>query len=140
MYLDSVVTGTGPDAKTVIAAASKAMGAENVKSIQYSGPGSEFAFGQAYNPASSWPEFKNKTYTRTIDFETPALRIVRVQEPIDPQRKGGGLTPAATQTNIVNANTGWRSNEIWKTLRLSPRRKASNATANHTVGGKSSTL
>jgi glyoxylase-like metal-dependent hydrolase (beta-lactamase superfamily II) len=127
------------DAKAVIAAASKAMGADNVKSIQYSGPGSEFSFGQAYNPASAWPEFKNKSYTRTIDFETPALRIDRVQEPIDPQRKGGGLTPGATQTIIVNANTGWTQQlEIWKTpygfLRAAT---ANNATVkSQTVGGK----
>src|SRR5262245_65609498 len=79
------------DAKAVIAAASKAMGADNVKSIQYSGPGSEFSFGQAFNPASAWPEFKNKSYTRTLDFETPALRIDRVPEPIDQIRKGCGL-------------------------------------------------
>src|SRR5262245_50485911 len=127
------------DAKTVIAAASKAMGADNVKSIQYSGPGSEFSFGQAYNPASAWPEFKNKTYTRTIDFETPALRIDRVPEPVDPQRKGGGLAPAATQTIIVNANTGWAQQlEIWKTpygfLRAAT---ANNATVKpQTVAGK----
>src|SRR5262245_26552690 len=127
------------DAKAVIAAASKAMGADNVKSVQYSGPGSEFSFGQAYNPSSGWPEFKHKTYTRTIDFETPALRIDRVPEPVDPTRKGGGLAPAASQTIIVNANTGWAQQlEIWKTpygfLRAAT---ANNATVkSQTVGGK----
>lgn len=40
------------DAKTVLANASKAMGADNLKTIQYSGTGTEFAFGQAVNPSS----------------------------------------------------------------------------------------
>ena len=35
------------DAKTVLSNASKAMGADNLKTIQYSGTGTEFAFGQA---------------------------------------------------------------------------------------------
>jgi hypothetical protein len=104
------------DAKTFIDTASKAMGAENLKSIQYSGPGSDFSFGQAYNPASPWPEFKNKTYTRTIDYQMPAYRIERVQEPIDPQRRGGGLAPAATQTVVINPNSSWAQQlEVWKT-------------------------
>ncbi len=94
------------DAKGVIAEASKAIGADQVKTIQYSGPASEFSFGQAYNPSSPWPVYKNQTYTRTIDFEARALRIERVAEPLDPQRRGGGLPAAAMQTVVVNANTG----------------------------------
>lgn len=38
------------DARTVISNASKAMGADNLKTIQYSGPGSDFSFGQAFKP------------------------------------------------------------------------------------------
>ena len=60
------------DAKTVIANASKAMGADNLKSIEYSGSGMDFAIGQAPNPSSPWPKFIDKTYTRVINFETPA--------------------------------------------------------------------
>jgi hypothetical protein len=105
------------DAAAVLGEASKAMGLENLKSIQYSGPASEFSYGQAYNPASPWPVFKNKTYTRTIDFQMPALRIDRVAEPVDPTRRGGGLAPGATQTIIAGPNTAWAQQlEIWKHL------------------------
>ena len=37
----------GQDAKGVIAAASKAMGADQLKTIQLSGPGTDCSFGQA---------------------------------------------------------------------------------------------
>src|SRR5215470_9540436 len=131
------------DAKAVISAASKAMGVENLKSIQYSGPGSEFSFGQAYNPASPWPAFKNKTYTRTVDYEMPAVRTDRVAEPIEPQRRGGGLAPAATQTIVVNANTTWAQQlEIWKTpFGFLKAAGTNNATAAaQTVAGKKYTV
>ena len=60
------------DAKTVIANASKAMGADTLNTIEYSGIGVDFALGQALNPNAPWPKFIDKTYTRAIDFETPA--------------------------------------------------------------------
>ena len=82
------------DAKSVISDVSKAMGADSLKTVQYSGAASEYAFGQAYNPSLPWPAFKIKTYTRSLDLQTPGVRIDRVLEPIDPQRRGGGLPPA----------------------------------------------
>jgi hypothetical protein len=41
------------DAKGVIAAASKAMGADSLRTIEYSGNGYDFVLGQAYNPSSA---------------------------------------------------------------------------------------
>ena len=132
-------TAAAQDTKTVISNASKAIGADNLKTIQYSGPGSDFAFGQAFNPSLPWPGFKNATYTRTVDFEAPALRIDRVQEPADPQRRGGGLAPAQTQTIIVNANTPWPQQlEIWMTPSGFLRAAATNnaTVRSQTMGGK----
>ncbi len=132
-------TAAAQDAATVISNASKAMGADNLKTIQYSGPGSEFSFGQAFVPGQPWPVFRNKTYTRTVDFEAPAYRIDRVPEPPDLQRRGGGLAPAQTQTVIFNANTPWPQQlQIWMTPSGFLKTAASsNATVKpQTMGGK----
>jgi len=51
------------DAKGVLSNASKAMGADGVKSVQFSGTATEFAFGQAVNVSSPWPGFVEKSYT-----------------------------------------------------------------------------
>jgi len=67
------------DAQSVIAKASHAIGADAVKTVQYSATGFDFAFGQAPNPSSPWPKFIDKSYTRTIDFEAPASRVDRVR-------------------------------------------------------------
>ena len=109
------------DAKGVIAAASKAMGADSLKTIEYSGNGYDFALGQAYNPSSPWPRFVNPTYKRVIDFQVPSSRVDRVRLQGEQPPRGGGQQPIRgeqpqTQTIIVGANTPWAQQlEIWMT-------------------------
>jgi glyoxylase-like metal-dependent hydrolase (beta-lactamase superfamily II) len=128
----------GQDAQSVIASASRMIGADQLKTIQFSGPATDYSFGQAYNPSSPWPTWKDKSYTRTIDFDAPAFRIERVVEAPDPSRKGGGLQPGQQQV-IVNANTQWAQQlPIW----ISPYGFLKQAAMNNasmkleTVGGK----
>src|SRR5216684_2050964 len=67
------------DAKAVIGTASRAIGVDTLKTIQYSATGFDFALGQAPNPSSPWPKFIEKSYTRAVNFETPASRVDRVR-------------------------------------------------------------
>ena len=127
------------DAKTVISNASKAMGADNLKTLEYSGKAWEGAFGQAVNSSSAWPGFDQETYTRIIDFEKPAWRIDRTLAPVSPARRGGGLPPALNQTVVVNPNTNWAQQlDLWMTpYGFLKAAAANNATANsQTLGGK----
>ncbi len=104
------------DAKTVLSNASKAIGANDVKTIQYSGTATEFAFGQAVNPSAPWPGFVEKSYTRTINYDTPAWRIDRVLAEIPSNRRGGGLPPGPTQTVVIGSNTPWAQQvDLWMT-------------------------
>ena len=109
------------DAKGVIAAASKAMGADSLRTIEYSGNGYDFVLGQAYNPSSSWPRFINPSYKRVIDFQVPSSRVDRVRIQGENPPRGGGQQPIRgeqpqTQTIIVGANTPWvQQLEIWMT-------------------------
>ena len=64
----SAVTAEAQDAKTVISTVSKALGAD-VKTVQYSATGFEFALGQNPNANAPWPKFIEKSYTRAIDFD-----------------------------------------------------------------------
>jgi len=100
------------DAKAVIAAASKAIGVDTLKTVQFSATGYDFALGQAPNPASPWPKFINKSYTRTVNFETPASQIARVRAQGENPPHGGGQQPIVgeqpvNQTIIVSADTPW---------------------------------
>ena len=114
-----VWTATAQDAKAVIGNASRAMGVDALKTVQYSATGFDFALGQAPNPSSPWPKFINKSYTRMIDFETPASRVDRVRMQGENPPRGGGQQPVVgeqpqNQTIIVNATTPWAQQlEIW---------------------------
>jgi glyoxylase-like metal-dependent hydrolase (beta-lactamase superfamily II) len=104
------------DAKTVISNVSKAMGYDQLKSIEYSGSGVEgTAMGQAQSAAKGWPHFTLKNYTRYIDVnaetgQQTALRS-RPAEPDGQLAGGGGLAPVAETQNtaVIAANAGWNA-------------------------------
>ncbi len=97
------------------------MGADSLRTIEYSGNGYDFVLGQSYNPSSPWPRFVNPTYKRVIDFQVPSSRVDRVRIQAENPPRGGGQQPIRgeqpqTQTIIVGANTPWvQQLEIWMT-------------------------
>jgi len=99
--------GYGQESKTVLDGVSKAMG--EVRSLQYSGSGAFFSFGQSFTPGDPWPRFGLKSYTRTIDYETPALRDEVVRAEGDPVARGGGLPIPGGQrlTTAVSGTLAW---------------------------------
>src|SRR5213083_1876912 len=116
-----IQAASAQDAKAVIAGASTAIGVETLKRVEYSATGMDFALGQAPNPSSPWPKFINKSYTRAINFETPASRVERVRVQGENPPRGGGQQPIVgeqpqTQTIIVGTDTPWvQQLEIWMT-------------------------
>ena len=131
------------DATTVVATASRAMGADKLKTIEYSGSGADFALGQGANPGP-YPRFLNKTYTRVIDFDTPASHLTRIRLQGENPPRGGANQPmrgetTQTQTVIVGANTPWvQQLEIWMTPHGFLRAAAANKSTVKTqaIGGR----
>jgi glyoxylase-like metal-dependent hydrolase (beta-lactamase superfamily II) len=84
----------------VVAAASKAMGTDGLRSIEYSATsGNTYAVGQAPGPGKPWPRFTIIKYHAAINFEAPAMReeIVRIDDENPPRGGGAGPYVAATQ-------------------------------------------
>src|ERR1700747_3636382 len=77
--------GTGDVARTVITDAVKAMGGGDLRTIQFSGMGSNAGIGQNINPKSAWPTVRVKTFRRDIDFNAIAshVELVRFQNGAD---------------------------------------------------------
>jgi glyoxylase-like metal-dependent hydrolase (beta-lactamase superfamily II) len=148
LTLVAVLTGSllSQDAKTVIDNASKAMGA--LKSVEYSGSGLDFAIGQNVNPNAPWPKFIDKTYTRTINFETPAYRMERIRTQGENPPRGGGQQPIygeqnQNQTVVVTGNTPWVQRlEIWMMPHgfLQAAAKNNATVSSKTVAGKKYTV
>ena len=136
--------GAAQDEKAVIAAASAAIGVDQLRTIQYSATGFDFALGQSYNPEAPWPKFINKSYTRVVDFQRSASRVERVRLQGENPPRGGGQQPvrgeqSQAQTIIVDGNTPWvQQLEIWMLphgfLRAAVRNNATVKT--QTVSGK----
>src|SRR5438105_15862274 len=82
----SSMTGTAAarDAKSLLQAADKAMGASAVNSVQYSGTGWLGAVGQSFSTegaGADWPRTDFKSYLATIDYGSKSSKEehVRVQ-------------------------------------------------------------
>src|SRR6185295_6174624 len=115
LVLGTVSMAAAQDAKTVINDASKAMGYDQLKSIEYSGP-SGFegtAMGQAQSATKGWPHFTLKNYSRYVDLtagtgQQTSLRS-RPAEPDGQLAGGGGLAAQAEapNTTVINPNGGW---------------------------------
>src|SRR5688500_2445180 len=111
-------TAQEPSAHTVLNAALKAMGGENLRSIQYSGSeGYVAAVGQNYNPAADWPAPSITTYTRTIDYEARSSREEYGLTTSTGQGGplGGGNAPVITTPIVGEQRRNWnvRENVAW---------------------------
>src|SRR5438128_7491188 len=102
------------DAKTLITNVSKAMGYDQLKSIEYSGSGFEgTALGQAQSATGGWPKFTLKSFSRYIDLSAGSGQQTALRSrPLDPTGQlagGGGLvaTPETQQVTPINANATW---------------------------------
>jgi glyoxylase-like metal-dependent hydrolase (beta-lactamase superfamily II) len=123
----SLFVGIGQqDASSVIGAASKAMGVDNLKSITYSGTARNGAFGQSKNigePMGPVNLTQITQYTRTISFEQPtdpASLVSRASGPTQPPTVPGvpPPTPGVLNQNITGTQAGstWaQALNIWTT-------------------------
>ena len=88
-------------------AAAAALGASELKSIEYKGTGKWFQFGQAPNPTLPWPEFNVTSFTASVNYDAPAARVQmeRIQV-VEPNR----ARPAPVQqrpVQIVSGTHAW---------------------------------
>ena len=97
---------SGCSQKIGVAAAADAMGATNLNSVQFSGSGTNYAFGQAYQPDGPWPRFEVKTYAAAVDYQTPAMRLEMLRAQGEHPPKGGGAQPFATDQRTIQVVSG----------------------------------
>ncbi len=100
---------------STVAAAIKAMGAEGLTSITYSGSASTGNFGQSKTIAGPLATTTVSNYTRAIDLAQPASRATGTTQP--PTIPGAPPPPPGTlNQNITPANAAWTQQlEIWVT-------------------------
>src|SRR6266850_6473496 len=104
------VTAGAQDVKTTLDAAATALGATSLRSIEFSGRGSDFMFGQAYDGNNAWPRFSLPSYTMTIDYTIPAMRDDRRRQQAENPPRGGGFQPLVGELRqiwVLSGNYAW---------------------------------
>src|SRR5258705_10442468 len=87
--------------KSGIEAAADAMGATSLNSIEYSGSGSLFGFGQAFIPGERWPRFEQRSYVASVNYQTPAMRLNSVRSQGEHPPRGGAAQPVAEDQRAI---------------------------------------
>jgi glyoxylase-like metal-dependent hydrolase (beta-lactamase superfamily II) len=110
------IAAVAQDARAVVSSASKAMGADNLTAITYSGSAANVNFGQTKSISGPYVlATQISNYTRAIDFTQPASRATGTTMTPAP----AGAPPAQPGTftqNITPANAAWMQQlEIWTT-------------------------
>ena len=101
-----VIAASGCSRPTGAAAAAEAMGATELNTIQYSGSGTNYAYGQAYQPGERWPRFEVKTYTAGVDYQAPAMRLEMLRAQGEDPPRGGGAQPFAVDQRTIQVVSG----------------------------------
>ncbi|MGH9256743.1 MAG: MBL fold metallo-hydrolase, partial [Vicinamibacterales bacterium] len=104
------VTGHGQDSKAALDAAARALGAANLRTLEFSGWGYDYVFGQAYHGTSQWPRFNVPGFTMSIDFAAPAVRDDRRRAQLEDPPLGGGFQPLfgeMRQIWVASGQYGW---------------------------------
>ncbi len=97
-------TAFGQEADALLRRAAAAMGADQLKTLRYSGSGSGASFGQAYTPGGAWPALRISSYARSIDYEAAALNEDIMRGRAEP--KGGGAVPLTGEARAVTVVSG----------------------------------
>ena len=106
------------DARALLQTSLRAMGGENLTSIQYSASTGYVAdWGQNYSPAQDWPSNRLTSYTRTIDYAAGSSKeeYTLTQGTGQGGPTGGGNAPLVTtplvgeqhRTLMVSGNYAW---------------------------------
>jgi glyoxylase-like metal-dependent hydrolase (beta-lactamase superfamily II) len=102
--------GHAQDARASLETVARALGADSVKSLEYTGTGVEFALGQSQTPGQRWPRFNLKAFTRTVNYETASLRDNRVRTQAEDPPRGGSVQPVRgeqRQISVVSGEHAW---------------------------------
>jgi glyoxylase-like metal-dependent hydrolase (beta-lactamase superfamily II) len=96
----------GPQAGS-LQAATDALGATQVNTIEISGTGRWYQFGQAPAPNTPWPPFDVSSYTATVNYATPAARVQMTRKQVvEPNRVRP--TPVEQRPDqYVSGSTAW---------------------------------
>jgi len=107
--LAAVMTSACGAAPGTLQASADALGATNTRTIEFSGTGKWFQFGQAPNPTLPWPPFDISAYTASINYDTPAARVQMTRKQVV---EPGRVRPAPVDQKVdqyISGSAAWNA-------------------------------
>lgn len=128
------------DAKSVVNNVAQALGASSVKTLQYSGTGFAYNFGQNYRPDGPYPKFYAR-YSRDLDFDKGLSREDMVRTQFENPPRGGGGQPLYRESRgvaVSGESSAWGGGAVELTPEgwVKAAMAASPAVSSRTVKGK----
>ncbi|MBI4266046.1 MAG: hypothetical protein HY657_16850 [Acidobacteria bacterium] len=96
LVLAAAPTAQQPDA---LQTAATALGAANIRTLQFTGAGQNFSVGQNYTAADPWPPVLVKSYTASVNYDTASMRMEILRE-MGPGMPRGGAPFTGEQRQI----------------------------------------
>jgi glyoxylase-like metal-dependent hydrolase (beta-lactamase superfamily II) len=105
----ALVTTASAQQSNPLQSASAALGADKIKTLQFTGSGASFVVGQAYVAGEAWPRLNVNSYVATIDYDTGSMRLEVVRTMPDPIPPGGGgaFQGEQRQVQAVSGTYAW---------------------------------
>src|SRR6185503_14622948 len=117
LFVLSILMAGSPaaqDARGLLQAADRAIGASAVNSVQYNATGWIRFLGQNFTADQDWNRVDLQSYTQTIDYGSKSAKEEYVRVQGNNPRIGGGagfpIVGAPRTTNFVNGNFAWTLN------------------------------
>ena len=89
--------------------AAAALGAGNIKTVQFTGSGENFSVGQNFSANDPWPHVMVKNYTALINYDTSSMRVELLREsgPVMPRGGGAPFFGEQRQIQLVSGDYAW---------------------------------
>ena len=89
--------------------AAAALGAGNIKTLQFTGSGENFSVGQNFTSTDPWPHVTVKNYTALINYDTGSMRVELLREsgPVMPRGGGAPFFGEQRQIQLVSGDYAW---------------------------------
>lgn len=102
----SVSTGLGA-AESALETAYKKIGAANVKTLEFTGKGKWYQFGQSPTPGTAWPAFDVKSYSASFNFDEKSARTQQTRLQIVEKNRERPVPVEQKPDQYVSGSIAW---------------------------------
>lgn len=107
LVLGITLSTTSLAAESALEKAQKALGIDKIKTLEFSGSGRWFQFGQSPAPDTPWPPFEVSSYTATINYESVSARVFQTRKQVVEPNRERPVPVEQKPDQYINRDFAW---------------------------------